>query len=366
MEIFKELNIRGHEQIAFFHDSYSGLKGIVAIHNTTLGPALGGCRMWQYKNEEEAIIDVLRLSKGMTYKASIAGLNLGGGKAVIIGDSKKDKTEKLFRSFGRFVEGLGGRYITAEDVGTNIHDMENVKIETSYVTGIAKSLGGSGDPSPVTAFGVYMGMKASVKEQFNKDSLEGLKISVQGLGHVGTHLVDYLTKDGANVYVTDIDKNRVDAIVDKYKCIAVEPDDILSKEVDIYAPCALGATVNKTSIPKLNCKIIAGAANNVLENPLTDSESLVKKGILYAPDYVINAGGLINVANELEGYNKEKAFNQAEKIYETLMGVFKRAKTESITTNKAAALQAEDRIKKISTLKSFYLPYKKTFKIRND
>ena len=366
MEIFKELNTRGHEQIAFFHDSHSGLKGIVAIHNTTLGPALGGCRMWQYKNEEEAIIDVLRLSKGMTYKASIAGLNLGGGKAVIIGDSKKDKTEKLFRSFGRFVEGLGGRYITAEDVGTNIHDMENVKIETSYVTGIAKSLGGSGDPSPVTAFGVYMGMKASVKEQFNTNSLEGLKISVQGLGHVGTHLVDYLTKDGAKVYVTDIDKNRVDVIVDKYKCIAIEATDILNKEVDIYAPCALGATVNKTSIPKLNCKIIAGAANNVLENPLSDSELLVKKGILYAPDYVINAGGLINVANELEGYNKEKAFNQAEKIYETLMGVFKRAKTESITTNKAAALQAEDRIKKISTLKSFYLPYKKTFKIRND
>ncbi len=366
MDIFKELNTRGHEQIAFFNDSHSGLKGIVAIHNTTLGPALGGCRMWKYKTEQEAIIDVLRLSKGMTYKASIAGLNLGGGKAVIIGDSKKDKTEKLFRSFGRFVEGLGGRYITAEDVGTNIHDMENVKIETSYVTGIAKSLGGSGDPSPVTAFGVFMGMKASVKEKFNKNSLEGLKISVQGLGHVGTHLVDYLTKDGAKVYVTDIDKNRVDFIVDKYKCIAIEPDNILNQKVDIYAPCALGATVNKLSIPKLKCQIIAGAANNVLKTPLLDSELLVKQNILYAPDYVINAGGLINVANELEGYNKEKAFNQAEKIYETLMGVFRRAKKESITTNKAAALEAEDRIKKISTLKSFYLPYKKTFKIRND
>ena len=366
MDIFKELNTRGHEQIAFFNDSHSGLKGIVAIHNTTLGPALGGCRMWKYKTEQEAIIDVLRLSKGMTYKASIAGLNLGGGKAVIIGDSKKDKTEKLFRSFGRFVEGLGGRYITAEDVGTNIHDMENVKIETSYVTGIAKSLGGSGDPSPVTAFGVFMGMQASVKEKFNKNSLEGLKISVQGLGHVGTHLVDYLTKDGAKVYVTDIDKDRVDFIVDKYKCIAVEADNILNQKVDIYAPCALGATVNKSSIPKLKCQIIAGAANNVLKNPLLDSELLVKQNILYAPDYVINAGGLINVANELEGYNKEKAFNQAEKIYETLMGVFRRAKKESITTNKAAALEAEDRIKKISTLKSFYLPYKKTFKIRND
>ena len=366
MEIFKELNLRGHEQIVFFNDSYSGLKGIIAIHNTTLGPALGGCRMWHYTSEEEAIIDVLRLSKGMTYKASIAGLNLGGGKAVIIGDSKKHKTEKLFRSFGRFVEGLGGRYITAEDVGTNMDDMENVKIETSYVTGISKSLGGSGDPSPVTAFGVYMGMKASVKEKFNKSSLKGLRISIQGLGHVGTHLVDYLSKDGAEIYVTDIDKSRVDFIVNKYNCIPVDSDKILNQEVDIYAPCALGATVNQTTIPKLNCQIIAGAANNVLKNSLKDSRSLIKKNILYVPDYVINAGGLINVANELEGYDKEKAFNQAENIYDTSMAIFKRAKKESITPYEAAALQAEDRIKKISTLKSFYLPYKKTFKIRND
>ena len=366
MKIFKELNTRGHEQIAFFNDSYSGLKGIVAIHNTTLGPTLGGCRMWNYKTEEEAIIDVLRLSKGMTYKASIAGLNLGGGKAVIIGNPKKEKTEKLFRSFGRFVEGLGGRYITAEDVGTNINDMENVKIETSYVTGISKSLGGSGDPSPVTAFGTYIGIKAAVKEKLKKSSLKGLKISVQGLGHVGTHLVDYLHKDGADLYVTDIDKNRVKYIVDKYQCTYVNPEDIISHDVDIYAPCALGATVNSNTIPKLNCKIIAGAANNILHNPLKDSQSLENKNILYAPDYVINAGGLINVANELEGYDKEKAFNQAEKIYDTLMEIFKRSKKESITTHQAAALQAEDRIKKIATLKSFYLPYKKTFKIRND
>ena len=366
MKIFKELNTRGHEQIVFFNDPYSGLKGIVAIHNTTLGPALGGCRMWKYKTDEEAIIDVLRLSKGMTYKASIAGLNLGGGKAVIIGNPKKDKTEKLFRSFGRFVEGLGGRYITAEDVGTNINDMENVKIETSYVTGISKSLGGSGDPSPVTAFGVYIGMKASVKEKLKKYSLQGLRISVQGLGHVGTHLVDYLSKEGAELYVSDIDKHRVEYILNKYNCKYIKPDEILSHPVDIYAPCALGATVNSTTINELNCKIIAGAANNILHDPLKDSQSLEKKNILYAPDYVINAGGLINVANELEGYDKEKAFNQAEKIYDTLMGIFNRSKKESITTHSAAALQAEDRIKKIATLKSFYLPYKRTFKIRND
>ena len=366
MKIFKELNSRGHEQLSFFNDPYSGLKGIVAIHNTTLGPALGGCRMWNYKTEEEAIIDVLRLSKGMTYKASIAGLNLGGGKAVIIGNPKKDKTEKLFRSFGRFVEGLNGRYITAEDVGTNIQDMENVKIETSYVTGISKSLGGSGDPSPVTAFGVYMGIKASVKEKLNKNSLKGLKISVQGLGHVGSHLVSYLYKDGAELYITDIDKNRVDFILNKYDCTYVKPENIILQDVDIYAPCALGATVNSETIPQLKCKIIAGAANNILHDPLKNSNLLEKNNILYAPDYVINAGGLINVANELEGYDKEKAFNSAEKIYDTLMGIFKRAKKESITTHSAAALQAEDRIKKIATLKSFYLPYKKTFKIRND
>ena len=366
MKIFKELNTRGHEQIVFFNDPYSGLKGIVAIHNTTLGPALGGCRMWKYTTDEEAIIDVLRLSKGMTYKASIAGLNLGGGKAVIIGNPKKDKTEKLFRSFGRFVEGLGGRYITAEDVGTNINDMENVKIETSYVTGISKSLGGSGDPSPVTAFGVYIGMKASVKQKLKKNSLKGLRVSVQGLGHVGTHLVDYLSKEGVELYVSDIDKNRVEYILNKYNCKYVKPDDILSQNVDIYAPCAMGATVNSETIKTLNCKIIAGAANNILKNPLKDSQSLEKRNILYAPDYVINAGGLINVANELEGYDKEKAFNQAEKIYDTLMEIFKRSKKESITPHFAAALQAEDRIKKIATLKSFYLPYKKTFKIRND
>ena len=203
-------------------------------------------------------------------------------------------------------------------------------------------------------------------EQLKKSSLKGLRISVQGLGHVGTHLVDYLHKDGADLYVTDIDKNRVKYIVDKYQCTYVNPEDIIYHDVDIYAPCALGATVNSNTIPKLNCKIIAGAANNILHNPLKDSQSLENKNILYAPDYVINAGGLINVANELEGYDKEKAFNQAEKIYDTLMEIFKRSKQESITTHQAAALQAEDRIKKIATLKSFYLPYKKTFKIRND
>ena len=346
MKLFKELVSRGHEQITLFNDPESGLKGVVAIHNTTLGPALGGCRMWKYKTEEDAIIDVLRLSKGMTYKASIAGLNLGGGKAVIIGDAKKDKTEKLFRSFGRFVEGLGGRYITAEDVGTNIHDMENVKIETNYVTGISKSLGGSGDPSPVTAFGVYMGIKASVKERFKRDSLDGLKISVQGLGHVGSHLVDYLSKEGVKIYVTDIDNNKIDEMVDKYGCIAVDKDEILNQEVDIYTPCALGATVNKDTIPHLKCEIIAGAANNVLENSKLDSEALVKRNILYAPDYVINAGGLINVANEIEGYDEVKVKTDTEKIYDTLLNIYVMSENEKIPTVEASDKLAQQIIDK--------------------
>ena len=360
------MNLRGHEQVIYLNDPLSGLKGIIAIHNTTLGPALGGCRMWKYENEDEALIDVLRLSKGMTYKAAIAGLHLGGGKAVIIGNSKKDKSEKLFRSFGRYVEGLAGRYITAEDVGTNLNDMEYVKVETNYVTGISKSLGGSGDPSPVTAFGVYTGMKACVKERMNKKSLKGLKISVQGLGHVGSHLIKYLHENGVELFVTDIDKDRVQKIKAKYNCTAVNSEDIYSLDVDIYAPCALGATVNSKTIPQLQCKIIAGGANNVLDIPKKHSIELMKKNILFAPDYAINAGGLINVSNELEGYNKERAFNQAEKIYDTLMKIFHRANKEGITSSHAASLEAEDRIKSVASLKSFYLPYKQMFKIRDN
>ena len=344
MEIFKELNTRGHEQIAFFHDSHSGLKGIVAIHNTTLGPALGGCRMWQYKNEEEAIIDVLRLSKGMTYKASIAGLNLGGGKAVIIGDSKKDKTEKLFRSFGRFVEGLGGRYITAEDVGTNIHDMENVKIETSYVTGIAKSLGGSGDPSPVTAYGVYMGMKASAKYKWGSDNLSNKTILVQGVGHVGEHLLEYLSQEKVNLIINDIDQVKIERLSSKYEADISNGDDVYDLDIDIYSPCALGSTVNQDTISRLNCEIIAGAANNQLANEDRDGKLCSDKGILYAPDFLINAGGLINVYSEIKGYSREHAINQTRAIYDTTLEIFKKAELENITTNAAALAIAEQRI----------------------
>jgi leucine dehydrogenase len=354
--IFKEIINRGHEQVSYFHDPTLELKGIVAIHNTVLGPALGGCRMWNYKSEKDALIDVLRLSKGMTYKAAIAGLNLGGGKAVIIGDPKADKSEELFRSFGRFIEGLGGRYITAEDVGTSIKDMDYVRMETKYVTGISKSLGGSGDPSLLTSFGTYLGIKASVKFKLNKNSLDGLSIVVQGLGSVGMELVKYLSNDGMKIYAYDIDSDLVNSAKEQYGVIPIEEDMVYDQDVDIYAPCALGATINDETIPKLKCSIVAGAANNVLKDPVKHSKELLDRGILYAPDYAINAGGLINVYNELDDYNKDRAFSQAEAIYDILMDIFYRSDKENIPTTIASDRKAEERINKVASLKSFYLP----------
>lgn len=354
MSVFENMLQRGHEQVSYFIDPHSGLRGIVAIHNTTLGPALGGCRMWNYKTENDALIDVLRLSKGMTYKAAIAGLNLGGGKAVIIGNSKKDKSETLFRSFGKFVEGLGGRYITAEDVGTTVKDMEFVRMETNFVTGISRALGGSGDPSVVTAYGVYIGMKSSVKYKLNQNSLSGLKIAVQGLGQVGMHLIDFLSKDDVELYVTDIDRQSVDTAVKKYNAKPVELEDIYSLDVDVFAPCALGAILNDYTIPMLKCSIIAGASNNQLEKSDKHGRDIMSKGILFAPDYAINAGGLINVSNELEGYNRERAFNQAEGIYDTLMAIYKRSEEKDVETNLASDQLAEERIARLGELKSIY------------
>jgi leucine dehydrogenase len=257
-----------------------------------------------YETEEQALKDVLRLSRGMTYKAAIAGLNLGGGKAVIIGNPKTDKTEQLFRAFGRFVEGLGGRYITAEDVGTSVRDMEWVRMETRFVTGISRALGGSGDPSLVTAFGVYVGMKAACNRVWNSDSLDGKKIAVQGLGHVGQHLVKYLIEAGAELFVNDIDEEKVEEVKKRFGVKSVLTDDIYGLDVDIFAPCALGGVINDETIPQLKCSIIAGAANNQLEQEKVHGETLMKIGILYAPDYAINAGGLINVYNELTGYDR--------------------------------------------------------------
>lgn len=342
-----------HEEVIFCHNKDVGLKAIIAIHNTALGPALGGTRMWNYKNENEALIDVLRLSRGMTYKASAAGLNLGGGKAVIIGDPKTDKTEGLFRAFGTFVNSLGGKYITAEDVGTTVKDMEYVFSETPFVTGIPEDLGGSGDPSPYTAYGVLMSIKASVKKKLNKDDLNGVHVAVQGLGNVGRNLIDHLYKEGAEVTVADIDEERVKDICAKYSLKSVGPDDISTIQCDVFAPCALGAVINDENIDHLKCSIVAGGANNILAEP-RHGKMLLEKGILYAPDFVANAGGLMNVFVELEGYSKDRAMKKVEAVYNNMMEVFRIAEKENLPTYEASQIVAQRRIDIIGKLRQHH------------
>jgi leucine dehydrogenase len=342
-----------HEQVIYCRNKESGLRGIIAIHNTGLGPALGGTRMWNYANEEEALIDVLRLSKGMTYKAAAAGLNLGGGKAVIIGDPKKHKTEELFRAFGAFVNALGGQYITAEDVGTSVQDMEYVFMETPFVTGIPSSFGGSGDPSPYTAHGTLMAIKASVKEKLGSESLEGVQVAVQGLGHVGFHLTEFLVNEKAKVVVADIDKEKVDDIVKRFRVQAVDPKEIVTTECDVLAPCALGGVINDQTITKLKCKIVAGAANNQLAED-RHGDALRELGILYAPDFVANAGGLMNVFVELEGYSSERAFDKTKQVYDNVMRVFRLAKEKNVGTHVAAKQVAETRLAKIGSLRQHH------------
>ncbi len=354
MTIFEHMEQRDHEQVVFCSDKPSGLRAIVAIHNTNLGPALGGTRMWMYNTDEDALNDVLRLSRGMTYKAAVAGLNLGGGKAVIIGDPNKDKTEALFRAFGRFVEGLAGRYITAEDVGTDVRDMEYVRMETKYVTGIDRALGGSGDPSPVTAYGVYVGLKACMKELTGNDSLKGKKVAVQGAGHVAQFVCDHLAKEGAKIFVSDIYEEKVKRVAEKTKAEIVPPDQIYDVSADVFCPCALGAIVNDETIPRFKFRIIAGGANNQLADEQKHGRMLMEKGILYAPDYAINAGGLINVYNELEGYSQERALQQAKGIYDTILKIFAISKRESIPTYEASNRLAEQRIHSISRMKTIY------------
>jgi leucine dehydrogenase len=342
--IFDHVAVSKHEQIVFCNDLETGLKAIIAIHNTNLGPALGGTRMWMYKTEAEALNDVLRLSRGMTYKAAISGLNLGGGKAVIIGDSKKDKSEALFRRFGRFINNLNGQYITAEDVGTSTKDMEYVAMETKSVTGLPESMGGSGDPSPVTAYGVYMGMKASAKFAWGNDDLSGKKVLVQGIGNVGRNLVGHLTKEGAVVYIADINEDQLNKVAAEHGAIIVSNEGLYDLDIDIYAPCALGATLNTENISRLKCSIVAGAANNQLADENIHGPMLVQKGIVYAPDFLINAGGLINVYSELNGYDRSKALAQTEHIYNATMDILKKAQAEDIHTQLAAMQIAEKRI----------------------
>ena len=340
MKLFDTLATFGHEQLVLCNDSSAGYRGIVAIHSTVLGPALGGTRFWNYASDEDAITDALRLARGMTYKNAVAGLNLGGGKSVIIGNNKATNREMIFRAHGRFVESLGGRYITAEDVGTSTADMDFVHMETKNVTGLA---GRSGDPSPVTAHGVFRAIQASAKERWGSDDLSTKTISVQGAGPVGYYLAKELHEAGAKLVVTDIDAERVKAVVAEFGARAVAPDDIYAVQADIFAPCALGAIVNDVTIPQLRCEIVAGAANNVLLEE-KHGVALEEKGILYAPDYVANAGGVINVYSELAGWSSARAFRKADEIYDTILKVFAIAKQDNIPTYVAADRLAEQRI----------------------
>ena len=349
--IFGSLAAHGHEQVVFCHDSHTGLKAIIAIHNTVLGPALGGTRMWNYESEQEALTDVLRLSRGMTFKAAITGLNLGGGKAVIIGDAKSQKTESFLRRFGKFVNSLHGKYITAEDVNMKTADMEYIRMETPHVTGLPESMGGGGDPSPVTAFGVYMGMKAAARKAFGHDSLTGRRIAVQGIGQVGLHLVEYLVKEKAEVYISDLNDEKVRRIAREFRVNGVDQDAIYDVDSDIYAPCALGATVNDETIARLKCSIVAGAANNQLKDELRHGYMLVDRGITFAPDFLINAGGLINVYHEFLGnYDRKRALEQAEKIYDTCLHILEFADREKISSQEAATRLAEKRISEVGRL----------------
>ncbi|MCZ2260124.1 branched-chain amino acid dehydrogenase [Sporosarcina sp. G11-34] len=359
MEIFKYMETYDYEQLVFCQDKSSGLKAIIAIHDTTLGPALGGTRMWTYASESEAIEDALRLARGMTYKNAAAGLNLGGGKTVIIGDPRKDKNPEMFRAFGRYIQGLNGRYITAEDVGTTEEDMDLIHLETDYVTGVSAEFGSSGNPSPVTAYGIYIGMKAAAKEAFGSDSLEGKTVAVQGVGNVAYTLCEHLHAEGANLIVTDINKEAVQRAVDAFGAKAVDINDIYSQDADIFAPCALGAVINDTTIPQLKAKVIAGSANNQLQDTV-HGDLIHEMGIVYAPDYVINSGGVINVADELQGYNRERALKRVEGIYGTIEQIFAISKRDNIPTYVAADRLAEERIARVAKSRSQFLQNEKS------
>ncbi len=353
MEVLESMAKYGHEQVVFCYDKVSGLKAIIGIHDTTLGPALGGTRMWPYKSEEEALFDVLRLSRGMTYKNSAMGLNIGGGKAVIIGDPRTDKSEEMFRAFGRFVHSLGGRYITAEDVGPTTEDMAIIRTETPHVKGLSDT---SGNPSPVTAYGVFMAMQAAVRKVFGSDDLAGKKVALQGVGAVGLSLTGRLIEAGAKVFVTDICPEKVQKAVE-IGAVAVPPDRIFDQECDIFAPCALGAVINDDTVPRLKASIVCGAANNQLLEP-KHGKALQDRGILYVPDFIANGGGVINVADEINigGYNRERALKKVEGIYDTALKVFKVAEEKGVGTHEAADMVAEERIAKALLQKRMYLP----------
>ncbi len=353
MNIFDRLHEMGHEEIVLCSDPVTGLRGIIAIHNTSLGPALGGTRMWPYATDEEAIIDALRLSRGMTYKAAVSGVNLGGGKAVLIGDSRTDKNEPMWRAYGRMVDSLGGRYITAEDVGTSVQDMEWIRMETKFVTGVA-GIGGSGDPSPVTALGVYSGMKASAKFAWGSDSLVGKRIVVQGAGNVASHLVRSLTKEGAIVMIADIYGEKARALGTETGAMVISTDEVFTTDCDILSPNALGAVLDEKTIPQLSCAIVCGGANNQLAHEESHAKMLKERNIIFAPDYVVNSGGLMNVASEVEGYDREKVMRQAEGVYDITMNILLLARDKKLLTIEASNAIAEERINKMRHVHGTY------------
>ena len=353
--VFEQLAKNDHEQVVFCNDTHTGLKAIIGIHNTVLGPALGGTRMWEYASDSEALTDVLRLARGMTYKAAISGLNLGGGKAVIIGNAEKLKNEAFLRKFGQFVESLNGKYVTAEDVNMSPDDMEYIAMETKHVTGLSESIGGGGDPSPVTAYGVYVGMKAAAKKAFGNDALEGKRISVQGTGHVGMFLLEYLAKENAKLFVSDINEKRANEAAAKFGAKVVGLDEIYDLDVDIYSPNALGATINDDTLQRMKCKIIAGGANNQLADEDLHGAKLIEQDIIYAPDFLINAGGLINVGIDyLGGWSRERVYHKTEKIYKTTLDIFDLSEKEGISTQKAAMKLAQKRIHDIAKIQNSF------------
>lgn len=350
MTIFSSKDFDDHETVLFFKDKNTGLKAIISIHDTTLGPALGGTRMWNYATEDEALTDVLRLSRGMTFKSSLAGLNLGGGKSVIIGDPHADKSEALFRAFGKAIDRLNGAYIAAEDVGTSVQDLEWARKSTPHIAGISE--GGAGDPSPATSWGVFNGLVAAAKYHLKVENIHGLKVAVQGLGHVGFGLCQYLKEAGAELIVADIIDKSVERVVNRFGATAVTPDQIIDQKVDIFAPCALGAVFNDETIPRLNAKVIAGAANNQLAEE-RHGAILRAQNILYAPDYAINAGGIILISHEGPAFNRRKAMDQVALIHDTAMGIFKRADAENRPTHEIADQIARERIESVKSKVNF-------------
>ncbi|ADV27475.1 Glu/Leu/Phe/Val dehydrogenase dimerization region [Pseudoxanthomonas suwonensis 11-1] len=348
--LFETLTTSGHEQVVFCNNPDVGLKAIIAVHNTVLGPALGGVRMRQYANEGDAVRDVLRLSRTMTYKNALAGLNVGGGKAVILGDPKVDKTEALFRAFGRAVDALGGRYITAEDVGTDVNDMELVYLETEYVTGVHQVHGGSGDPAPFTAYGTLQALMASLQRKLGHEEIGKASIAVQGLGHIGMELVKLLRERGARLYVTDLDPARVQHAVAEFGVEAVGVDEIYDVPADVFAPCAMEGALTMETIERLKAKIVCGSANNQLANHAVGDE-LHKRGILFAPDYAVNAGGVMNVSLEIDGYNRERAMRLIRSIYHNVTRIFDVSEREAISPQYAADRIAEARLASIGKLK---------------